>query len=79
MLVDDECSSWYNRVSDFSINLGWEKEILYDGGYSMHCLTNPLQNAWSIALSVMMVKCEEQFIVSAVVQNVPHHKIQLRM
>ena len=33
MIVNDHCSSWYNRVGDFMM-LGWEKrkEILYGEG-----------------------------------------------
>ena len=33
MLINDECSYWYNRVGDFSLSV-WDrrKEILYGNG-----------------------------------------------
>ena len=61
MLVNDECSSWYNRLDDF----------LYQFGIGENCCctqmdqhawpdkTTPLLgSAWSMALSVKTVKCE---------------------
>ena len=42
MLVNDECSSWYNRVGNyfFSINLGKEKTVIVHQQSSMHDTTN---------------------------------------
>ena len=60
MLVNDECSSWYNKVGDFLISV-WnrKKEILYgNGSIGEVSQTTPLQSAWSMALGAMTVNYE---------------------
>ena len=60
MLVNDECSSWYNIVGDFLMSV-WDrrKEILYgNGSIERSVKTTPLQSARSMALRAMTVDYE---------------------
>ena len=61
MLINDECSSWHNRVGNFLVSI-WDrrKQLLYtDRSACMTQQINPtLQSARSMALSAMMVECE---------------------
>ena len=60
MLINDQCSSWYNKVGDFLMSV-WNrrKEILYGNGSTDEVgQTTPLQSAWSMALGAMTVDCE---------------------
>ena len=60
MLINDECSSWYNRVGDFLMSV-WDrrKEILYGNGSAGDVIqTTPLLSARSMAQSAMTVECE---------------------
>ena len=60
MLVNDECSSWYNKVKDFLMSV-WNrrKEILYgNGSIDEVGQTTPLQSAWLMAVGAMTVDCE---------------------
>ena len=62
MLVNDECSSWYNSVDDFLLlGLGGEEENFIwwwinkrDQLDQLH----PLQSARPMAQSAMVVECE---------------------
>ena len=61
MLVNDECSSWYNRVGDFLYQFGIE-ENSYCTPTNQHAWpdkTTPLLwSVWSSALSTMTVECK---------------------
>ena len=60
MLINNECSSWYNRVGDFLMSV-WDrrKEILYGNGLVGKVIqTTPLPSARSMAQSAMTVECE---------------------
>ena len=63
MLVNDECSPWYNRVGDFQYQFGIGEDS-FCTSMDQHAWpdrTTPLRSMWSIALSAMTVECE-QFI-----------------
>ena len=64
MLVSIECGSWYNRVGDFKYQFGIG-ENSYCIPMDQHAWPDKsaplLRNVWSMALSAMMVECE-QFI-----------------
>ena len=60
ILVNDERSSWYNKVGDFLMSV-WNrrKETLYgNGSIGEVGQTTPLQSAWSMALGAMTVDYE---------------------
>ena len=63
MIVNDDCSLWYNRVGDF-LMLVWErrKENLYGKGSVCTCIrflrTTPLLSVKPMAIIVMAVECE---------------------
>ena len=67
MLINNKCtcSSWYNRVTVFSISSDRRKKLLYiDGSAYMAQQNTPLQSAWSTALSAtcMTVGMSDLFI-----------------
>ena len=61
MLVNDECSSLYNRVGNFCsymFAIGEKKFCIAVNQHAWSDRTTPLQSAWSVALSAMTVECE---------------------
>ena len=60
MLINDECSSWYNRVGDFfNVSLGWEeRNFIWQWISSRGQLKQPpLLSARSMAQSATTVEC----------------------
>ena len=61
MVVNDNCSSWYNKIGDFLLSV-WDrrKEILYGDGST--CMVSPInptpESARSMALSAVAVESE---------------------
>ena len=58
MLLNDECSSWYNRISDFVVSLGKEEEISY--GDESACevrWTNFTTECKAYGTNAMVVEC----------------------
>ena len=45
MMLNNECSSWYNRLGDFSINLGKKKTLIVHQQISMYGPTKQLTPA----------------------------------
>ena len=59
MLVNDERSSWYNRVGDFlkhQFGIGEEKFYTAMDQNALPDRATPLQSTWSMALSALMVE-----------------------
>ena len=63
MLVNDECSSWQNRVGDFQnqFRIGVNNFCISMDQCAWPNRTTPLQYAWSMALCANTIECE-QFI-----------------
>ena len=61
MLVNNECSSWYDKVGDFfwyQVGIGEKKFYMAMNQHAWSDRTTPLQGAWSMVLSAMTVECE---------------------
>ena len=61
MLVNNECSFWYNRVGNFQYQFGIREKKFYTSmnQHAQPNRTTSLQSAWSMALSAMTVECEQ--------------------
>ena len=62
MLVNDEYSSWYNKVGDFFKYQFWIGENCFCTSMDQHARPNrttPFQSAWSTVLSAMTVDYEQ--------------------
>ena len=61
MLVNFDCSSWYNRVGDFSVSI-WDRRNSDCTPTDQHAWPNKttplLWSAWSMALSAMTIESE---------------------
>ena len=60
MLVNNECSYWYNRVGDFCCRFGIEERKFYIA-VNWHVRSirpTPLKNTRSMPLSAMVVDCD---------------------
>ena len=60
MLVNDECNSWYSRVSSFSYQFGIG-ESSFGMSMAQHAWPDRailLQSAWLMTLNAMTVECE---------------------
>ena len=60
MLINDECSSWYNKVGDFIYQFVTRRKKSYMAmdQYSRSIKTTPLLSARSTVQSGMMVECK---------------------
>ena len=73
VLVNNECSYWYNRVGDFlKYQFGIRENSLCTmmDQHGRPDRTTPLQSAWSMALNAMTVECEQFIYVLLIFTNV---------